>query len=166
MRTFKLLPLLACLTLLSGCGYQLVKEKGIYGGEITSLSVPVFKNLSFEPQVSAFFTEAFSFELAGSGLFQINKAGADATLQGTINSVTAQPTSLATTGRAEQKVVTAMVSLTLTKEGNVMKTWTFGDAEPYDVPDINLEDFNRRAALQRIAARIARRFHSQLLAIY
>jgi outer membrane lipopolysaccharide assembly protein LptE/RlpB len=166
IRKLKLLPLLVCLVLLSACGYELIKEKGIYGGAITSLSIPVFKNRSFEPQAPGFFTEAFSLELAASGLFEINKAGSDASLQGTITSITATPASLGSSGLAVQKIVTAMVNLTLTKQGNVVKTWTFSDAEVYDVPDVNLEDFNKRAALQRIAARIARRFRSQLVAIY
>lgn len=85
---------------LQGCGYELVKGPGLPSGAvsttttgalptpITSLNLPVFKNLSFEPQVPMFFTEAFSQELAASGLVQINKPGADATLQGTVTSVT------------------------------------------------------------------------------
>jgi outer membrane lipopolysaccharide assembly protein LptE/RlpB len=158
--------LLVCFTLLSGCGYELVREKGIYGGQIMSLNIPVFTNRSFEPQVPGFFTEAFSMELAGSGLFQINTAAADATLQGAITSVTSGPAALSAAGQTLQKTVTAIVGLTLTKEDKVVKTWTFGDSEVYDASSINLEDFNNRAALQRIASRMARRFHSQLLAIY
>lgn len=159
--------LLVCAVLLiSGCGYELVRDKGIYGGEIMSLNIPVFTNKSLEPQVSGFFTDAFSMELAGSGFFQINTAGADATLQGAIVSVITGPGALSAAGQSVQKTVTAVISLTLTKEDKVVKTWTFGDAEVYDATSINLEDFNRRAALQRIAARIARRFHSQLLAVH
>lgn len=158
--------LLVCFALLSGCGYELIREKGIYGGEIISLNIPVFGNTSFEPQVSGYFTEAFSMELAGSGLFQINTAGANATLQGTITSVTAGPGALSAAGQTVQKTVTAYLSLTLTKEAKVVKTWAFADSEVYDASSINLEDFNKRAALQRIAARMARRFHSQLLAVY
>jgi putative intracellular protease/amidase len=105
-------------------------------------------------------------ELAASGLVQINTAGADATLQGTIASVTTGPGALSAAGQSVQKTVTAIVSLTLTKEDKVVKTWTFADAEVYDATSINLEDFNRRAALQRIAARMARRFHSQLFAVH
>ncbi len=158
--------LLVCFALLSGCGYELVREKGIYGGEIKSLNIPVFVNKSFEPQVSGFFTEAFSMELAASGLFQISTGGADATLHGVITRVTTGPGALSAAGQTVQRAVIASISLTLTKEDKVVKTWTFGDAEVYDASSINLEDFNRRAALQRIAARIARRFHSQLYSVY
>ena len=168
MKTHRLLSasLLVCLTLLiSGCWYELVREKGIYGGKIMSLNLPVFKKRSLEPQVPGFFTEAFSMELAASGLVQINTAGADATLQGTIVSVTTGPGALSAAGQSVQKTVTAVISLTLTKEDKVVKTWTFGDAEVYDASIINLEDFNKRAALQRIAGRMARRFHAQLLSV-
>ncbi len=167
MRRLLSASLLVCLALsVSGCGYELVREKGIYGGRIVSLNVPVFRNLSFEPEVPGYFTEAFSLELAASGLVQINTSGADATLRGTITSITTGPGALSALGQSVQKTVTANISLTLVKEDKVMRTWTFGDGEIYDASSINLEDFNRRAALQRIAARIARRFHSQLFALY
>jgi outer membrane lipopolysaccharide assembly protein LptE/RlpB len=168
MKTHRLIAafLLAWFALLSGCGYELVREKGIYGGKITSIDIPVFANKTFEPQAPAFFTEAFSMELAGSGLLQINTAGADATLQGTITSVATGPGALSAVGQTVQKTVTAIIGLTLTKEDKVIKTWTLGDSEVYDASSVNLEDYNRRAALQRIAARIARRFHNQLLAVY
>jgi outer membrane lipopolysaccharide assembly protein LptE/RlpB len=158
--------LLFCFALLGGCGYELVGGKGIYNGEIISLNVPVFANETFEPRVPEFFTEAFSMELAGSGLFQINTAGADATLKGTITSIGTGPAAISAVGQTVEKTVTATIGLTLTRQDKVVKRWTFGDSEVYDASSINVEDFNRRAALERIAARIARRFHSQLLAVY
>ena len=60
----------------AACGYTVVQEKGIFRGEVISLDVPVFKNQSFEPQVSQFFTEAFTRELVTSGLFDVNKPDA------------------------------------------------------------------------------------------
>ena len=166
-RLLPIFALLICAVLVSGCGYELVKEKGIYGGEITSIYLPVFKNNSFEPMASILFTQAFSQELAGSGLFQINKPDADATLQGTINAVATAPGAIGATAQTVQKSVNAVVILTLRgKQGKLLKTWSFGDGEVYDASSINLEDPNRRAALQRIAMRIARRFHAQVLAVY
>jgi outer membrane lipopolysaccharide assembly protein LptE/RlpB len=167
MKTARLLTLLVPLLLfLHACGYELVRERGIFGGDITSVNVPVFKNRTLEPQVPAFFTEAFSRELAASGLLQINRAGSDSTVQGTIDTVTTVPSSLSGQGLAVEKQVTAVVSLTLTRQGQVVRTWAFGDSEAYPANDINQEDFNKRQALQRIAARMARRLHAQLLAIY
>lgn len=158
--------LLLPLFLLTACGYTLVQDRGIFGGEITSVSLPVFKNNTFEPHAAGFFTDAFSRELAASGLLQINKPGADASLQGTITSLAVTPGSLSVQGLSLEKVATVFISLVLTRQGNVIRTWSFSDAEPYQVTDINVEDFNKRQALQRVAARMARRFHSQVLADY
>jgi hypothetical protein len=159
------LGLVLSLLLQWGCGYELVRDRGMSAGgdvEVSSIAVPVFKNKTFEPQVPAFFTEAFSRELATGGLVQINKSGAEATLLGTIEMLVTTSSSLSGAGLAVEKVVTTTVSLRLMKDGNTLRTWSFGDSEAYVVTDINVEDFNRRAALQRIAARVARRFHSQL----
>ncbi len=176
MRIGRILPLFAIFVLLHGCGYELVTGSGLSGpaysgpameGErITSLNVPVFKNTTFEPQVPQFFTEAFSQELAGSGLVQINRSASDPTLQGTVTAVSAAISALTGQGLALQKMVTVYISLTLARQGKVVKTWTFGDAEPYDASSINTEDFNKRAAEVRIAERMARRFHAQLLSGY
>lgn len=172
----KVFPLLALFLLFHGCGYELVKGPGLSGpaftgpegeaGEIMSLSVPVFKNLTFEPQVPEFFTEAFSSELAGSGLVKLNTPNPDAVLQGTVTAVSASLAAMSGQGLAISKVVSATISLTLTRQGKVVKTWGFGDNETYDASSINSEDFNKRAALIRIAERMARRFHSQLISGY
>jgi hypothetical protein len=165
IKKITLLGLAILLFLQWGCGYELVRDKGIGAGggtDISSISVPVFKNRTFEPQMPVFFTEAFSRELAAGGLVQMNNSAAEATLQGTIDSLFTTLSSLSGTGLAVEKVVTTTVSLRLFKDGNTARTWSFTDSEAYVVNDINLEDFNRRAALQRIAARMARRFHSQL----
>ncbi len=151
-------------SLLPGCGYELVRDRGISGGEVVPISVPVFKNRTYEPQVPAFFTQAFSRELVVGGLVDLNGNGSDGVLQGTINSVTSAPSSMSGAGVAIEKVVTVSIGLMLTKPDGATRTWAFSDSEAYQASDINLENYNKRAALQRIAARIARRFHSQLIA--
>jgi len=172
----KVFLLLALIVLLHACGYELVKGPGLSGpafsgpegtgGTITSLSLSVFKNQTFEPQVPQFFTEAFSQELAASGLVQLNKPNPDGVLQGTVTSVSATLAAMNGQGLAVSKVVTAAVTVTLAREGKVMKTWGFGDSETYDASSINTEDFNKRAALVRIAERMARRFHALLISGY
>jgi hypothetical protein len=57
------------------------------------------------------------------------------------------------------------VSLALSKkDGRTIKSWGLLDAEPYNVNDINLEDSNKKQALIRIAARMARRFSALVIA--
>jgi hypothetical protein len=150
-----------------GCGYELIRDKGIHGGEIYALSVPIFKNRTLEPQIPEIYTQAFLMEIAGSGLCDLNRPGADATLEGTGTSVrTVQGGLSSTTGQALQKTVEVVVSLALKKDGKLVRTWAFGDSETYDTSTVNQEDFNRRQAIQRVATREARRFHSQLYAEY
>jgi outer membrane lipopolysaccharide assembly protein LptE/RlpB len=158
------LALVVLFLSLSACGYELVREHGISEGQVISVSIPVFKNKSYEPQVPGFFTEAFARELASSGLVDLNRSPSDGVLQGTIVSVTTTPSALSGSGLAVEKTVTVNTGLMLTKPDGNVRSWAFTDSEAYQVQDINLEDFNKRAALQRIAARMARRFHSQLVA--
>ncbi len=160
----RLLTLFFLFLILSSCGYTIVREKGVFQGEVVSLDVPVFKNQTLEPQVPQFFTEAFSRELVAGGLFDINKAGASNTLQGTITGIRIVPAAFDQNGLAIQKYVYATVSLALSKkDGRTIKSYGLSDAEPYDVSDINLEDSNMKQALTRIAARMARRFSAQVI---
>jgi hypothetical protein len=158
------LVMLILFLLVAGCGYTLVQEKGVFQGEVVSLDVPVFKNNSFEPHVPGYFTEAFTRELVTSGLFDVNKGDSTSALLGTIVTVRMVPTALSSQGIAVQKTVYVNLTLVLTKkDGKLIKNWALADAEPYSAEPINLEDFNKREALKRIAARIARRFSALIL---
>jgi outer membrane lipopolysaccharide assembly protein LptE/RlpB len=174
MRRRLFLFLVVAPLLLGACGYELVRDsgmvvntstqEGIVPITIASLYIPVFKNTTLEPQVPMFFTEAFSRELAASGLVNVNKPGADATLQGSVVSVSTTLSTLSGQGLATGKTVTVSINLSLVQQGRVIAGWSFGDSEAYDASTINSEDYNRRAALTRLAERMARRFHAQLVA--
>ena len=158
-RALLLCAAIATLLCLSSCGYTLVTEKGIVGGEVMAVDVPVFKNRSYEAQAPFFFTQAFSRELAGSGLFDINRKDADSTLQGTIVALRSTPSALSGQGLAVQKTIEITIELVLSKKtGSQVKRWTLTDSEAYAVDTINLEEYNRSEAMGRIAARMARRF--------
>ncbi len=151
----------------SSCGYELVREKGIYGGDISSLNVPIFKNSTYEPHASAYVTDAFSKELASTGLFTINKEGSDGYVEGTIKRVAIAFASIGITGAVNQKTVTLEVDLSLfRKDGTFIKKWTFADTEVYRTDDVNAEDYNKREAMSRVSARIARKFSSVILIEY
>lgn len=158
-----LLMLLPLVTL-CGCGYTIVQGTGIMGGEVVRLDVPVFKNKSFEPLVPEFFTEAFTRELVLSGLFEVNKGKSDSVLDGAIVNVRTVPTVLNKDGIATEKTVYVDLGLVLNKkDGTFIKSWGLGDAETYRCEPINFEDFNKREALKRVAARLARRYSALIL---
>ncbi len=166
-RRYLVAALQIALFVLTSCGYHVVGEKGIFGGEVTALRVPVFGNRSYEPQAPEFFTQAFTRELVQSGLFAVNTPDADSSLQGTIMSTRILNSSLNKDGIVVEKRIYSTVELSLSKASRgFVKRWTLNDSEPYRADVTNLEDFSRRQALQRIAARMARRFTALAMADY
>ncbi len=152
------------ILMVSGCGYELVREKGIKGGEIATLAVPIFNNMTYEPHIAGYFTDSFSKELLGSGLFRISQEGADGTLQGTIRSIRVEPSALRGTGLVSQKDVYIDVELVLTgKNGNPAGRWTFASSQTYTWRTVSEEEYNKREAIRKMSAEIARRFSAVVL---
>lgn len=155
------------VVLLSGCGYELVKDKGIFSGEITTVAVPIFKNPTYEPHVSMYVTEAFTRELMGTGVFKLDRKGTDGYIEGTIKDIRILPNTLGKTGIVVEKKVYVDVELVLYRSnGAFIRRWVLSDNEVYraDVP--NLEEYNKRTAYGRISDRMARRFSAAILVNY
>lgn len=153
--------------MLSGCGYELVRDKGIFGGEITTLSLPIFKNITYEPHVSMYVTEAFSRELMGTGVFKLGREGTDGYIEGIITDIRILPNTLSNTGIVVEKQVFVTVELALYKSnGTFIRRWAFTDNAIYraDVP--NVEEYNKRTAYGRVSDRMARRFSAAILVNY
>ncbi|MDD3846681.1 MAG: LptE family protein [Syntrophorhabdaceae bacterium] len=156
----------AALMMMGACGYQLIGGKGIYGGDITSVYVPVFKNLTYEPHISQPVTDSFSRELISTGLFTLNYEKADGVLKGEIIDITTSPSSLDATGVVIEKSVSVTVRVSLSeKTGILVKQFSLGDSEIYKIQN-TAEEYNRREAIRRLSARLARRFSAQLLLEY
>jgi hypothetical protein len=154
-------------SLLSGCGYELVRDKGIFSGEITTVAVPIFKNPTYEPHVSMYVTDAFTRELMGTGVFKLDRKGTDGYIEGIIKDIRILPNTLGKTGIVVEKKVFMDVELILYKSyGNLLRRWVLSDNEVYraDVP--NLEEYNKRTAYGRISERMARRFSAAILVNY
>ncbi|MCX5807959.1 MAG: LPS assembly lipoprotein LptE [Proteobacteria bacterium] len=156
-----------CFLLLCSCGYQLVKDKGIYGGDITSLYVPVFKNKTYEPHASLYVTDSFTREIVLSGLFKVNTQNPDGYIEGNITEIKIIPATMNVYGVVVEKTIIANIDIALfRKNGGLLRKWSFSDSETYNVVDINAEDFNKRDALKRLSGRIARKFCSIILIDY
>lgn len=153
--------------LLAGaCGYQVIGGKGIYGGEISSIYVSIFTNSTFESSIAQPVTDSFAKELLGTGLFTINKANADAYIKGNIQSVTTAPNALATDGTVIEKTVSVSMIVSLYQgNGKLVKNFSLSDYEYYKIQS-GAEEYNRREAIRRMSARMARRFSAQLLLEY
>src|SRR6201987_1717345 len=78
---------LASVFVLSGC-YTLGPVTPTYMKGVHSISVPIFDNKSFEPQVQAVITDTFIKELQTDGTYPITgEDEADAIVHGTITNV-------------------------------------------------------------------------------
>jgi outer membrane lipopolysaccharide assembly protein LptE/RlpB len=162
-----LVTLVVLVLSLTGCGYHLVRDEGIRGGDVKVVDIPMFKNQTFEPHTPAIFSEALTRELVSSGFFQINQPNPDSTLQGFVSRIQILPSSLSTAGLVVEKTATVDINLMLTKStGQVLRRWTLTESEAFRSDDVNLQDFNKREAFKRIANRMARRFSALLLADY
>jgi len=163
----KLILVISTAFLFCSCGYQLVREKGIYGGDISSIYISVFKNLTYEPHISQYVTDAFSKELISTGLFTVNKESSDGYLQGTITKITTQPYSLSIVGITIEKTVSLETDIAIYRNnGAFVKRWSFSDSETYRVDNVNYEEYNKQDAIKRLSARMARRFSAALFVDY
>lgn len=152
---------------LYSCGYQLISEKGIFGGDISSLYVPVFKNRTFEPHASLYVTDAFTKEFISSGLFKINKQDSDGYIEGSIRTIRITPSAMSGTGVVVEKSMIVEIDLSLfRRNGAFIKKWTLSETEIYRTDEINSEDYNKRDALRRMSERMARKFTSAILVDY
>jgi hypothetical protein len=155
------------LLITSSCGYQLVGGKGIFGGEISSVYVPIFKNRTYEPHASLYVTDAFTKELVSIGLFKVNKEDSDGYIEGSITRILIVPSTMSGQGIVVEKSIRVEVDLSLfRKNGAFIKKWSLFEAEIYRTDDINSEDYNKRDALTRLSERMARKFTSVMLMDY
>ncbi|MCS7280266.1 MAG: LPS assembly lipoprotein LptE [Desulfobacterota bacterium] len=161
------LTLIVVTLILSSCGYQIVKERGLYSGEIKSIYLSGFRNETFDPHISMYVTQAFSSELISLGIFDINRPAFDAKLEGLIRKITVTPRTLDKRGFALEKNLEMELEISLTaKDGTLIKRWLLTDTEIFRADNPNYEDYYKREAIQRAAAKIARRFSSLILMEY
>jgi len=155
------------LATVSSCGYELVRDKGIFGGDITTVSVPIFKNVTYEPHVSTYVSDAFTKELMATGVFRLDKAGTDGYIEGAIKDIRITPNTLSKTGIVSEKKLFMDLELALyRKNGTFVRRWVLSDNEVYRADAPNYEEYNKRTAYRKVSERMARRFSAAILVNY
>jgi outer membrane lipopolysaccharide assembly protein LptE/RlpB len=166
MKRIGLLLVIIAFAALPACGYQLIGGKGIYGGDISSVYISVITNSTYEPSISQPVTDSFSKELLMTGLFTLNKESSDGYLKGNITNVTTYASALGTDGIVIEKLVVVEMTAALhQRNGKLVKTFPLSDSEIYKIQN-TAEEYNRREAIRRLSARMARRFTAQLMLEY
>lgn len=161
----RLALLLLLLCLIPSCGYRMLAEKGIYGGDIVSIELPLFGNATKEPHISSYVTEEFSSELLSSGLFEI-KEKSPAIIRGEIIGLRIYHEAFGKGGFVTEKRLELSVTLSLYNKGELVRKWDLRESETYLVSEKNLEEYMKREAIKRVSKRMARNFVSLLLKEY
>lgn len=163
-----LLLLMAVLFGLSGCGgYRFASQYGNLSEEIDSISIPFFKNETFESNIEAVLTNALINEFLKNKQFEIVPSGADATMVGVVSEFILA--SIAYSGEDRTRQYRAFVSLELTLTNNatgevIWRNPRLVHDEEYDVtPDIAFTDANKEDAVQRIARELAEQIYEEVV---
>jgi hypothetical protein len=158
-----------------GCGgYRFASDYNNLPEEVESISIPFFKNETFESNIEAAFTNALINEFIKNKQFEIIPNGADATLVGVVREFRLASIAYmydrddpARQDRARQYRVFITLELTLTNNDTGAVIWRnprLVHDEEYDVtPDIAFTDANKDDAIQRIALELAEQIYEEVV---
>jgi outer membrane lipopolysaccharide assembly protein LptE/RlpB len=161
--------LLAAISLLTGCGYHVGGQANLLPKELHSIAVPAFGNVTVDPKLSPYMSEALSRELVSRTHYTIvaDPKQADATLYGNIvNRFTNATVSDPVTGRGSRANVIVQVQVRLVaKDGKVLfqrPNFQFTDRYEISVQPGQYID-ESQATLQRLSRDLARSVVSAIL---
>ncbi len=111
-----------CMLLLFGCGYQMVGKETHVPPGLSSLAIPTFKNLTYEPGIEVPFTQALLRELIQDRRVKVVDRGqADTVLEGTITAFNISSVSYDKSGLALEYQTHVVLDITLkSREGKVL----------------------------------------------
>jgi len=157
------------LLLLSGCGgYHFASDYNNLPGEVKSISIPFFKNQTFEANIEAYFTHALMDEFIKNKKFAIVPHGGDATFYGVVKDFRANTIAYS----AEDKVLEyrAQVTLDLELKNNqtgetIWRKPSLVHNAEYKVStyDFALTDASKKVAFQKIANELAEQIYEELV---
>lgn len=165
---FKFVTLVLCLILATGCAYKLSNKVDRFPGDIQTVQVPVFSNVSREPNVEVFFTDALKDEVLRFGRVKlVNEASAaEGILTGIIHSVELKSDESVTEAKNTQFLpygsvlsaivrVTVNVTVTLTDKKTQKILWSanYTNSKNYTPPQITLPVINSANNLYNLSER-------------
>ena len=175
------------ITGLSGCAYQFGKASRSIPGGYKTISLPVFKNRSYETGMEVVFTNALIQEFTRSQVARVvNDDVSDVRIEGEILSIDYYPTQYQTAGDtsapylpkgsvlASQYLIDVKVMIRVLRRSDQAKLWesTFASQKSYAAPVVTLPGVNsvnplynlsaKRQNLQVVAADIMAEAHSRI----
>ena len=162
-----LLMLLALLV--SGCGYHVPGTSDSWaGGDARVVYVQLFENMTAEPYLDNYMTDALVEELSRSRLFQLteNIDAAEVLISGTVDSFTSDAVSYSSSDRITDYRATMNITVRLLNNGNDQVLWQkkMGRSEDYSAAvNKNLQLEVERLTARQVARRLAEDIRAQLL---
>jgi outer membrane lipopolysaccharide assembly protein LptE/RlpB len=143
-----------------GCGYKLMGRGGEFPEEITSLAIGPLENTTKEANLGAICVSALRREFIYRHEVEIvSEQKAQATLQGTIISITVRSLAYDEEARAREYRVTITLDLLLIRRGNAEVLWQgngiTGSEEYFASSDVMVEEGRKNAAIRMIADDLA-----------
>jgi outer membrane lipopolysaccharide assembly protein LptE/RlpB len=170
MRIKSIIVLFSIITIFSttlGCGYHVMGRGGEFPEGITSLAIVPLENSTKEVNLGAIFVSALRREFIYRREVEIvteNKA--DASLQGTITSITTHSISYDREARAREYRVTILLNLLMVRRGNGEVLWRDngikGSAEYLASTDVIVEEGRKNMAIRKIADDLAEKIYIKI----
>ena len=152
--------------LLTGCGYHVAgKGGGDIPGGIKTVSVPFFANKTSKPEIESVISTHFVDELVKTGLVEVVKGG-EGTLKGTIREYKVEPIAFDQDDLVTKYRLTVVLDLLLVRTSGGEVLWEerdFTDYEDFEAPANATSDTEEDAALEKVAADLAKLFKERVI---
>jgi outer membrane lipopolysaccharide assembly protein LptE/RlpB len=150
-----------------GCGYKLMGREGEFPEGITSLAIGPLENQTKEANLGAIFVSALRKEFIFRHEVEIvSEQKAQASLQGTITSLTVRSLAYDEEARAREYRVTITLNLLLIRHGDDEILWRGdnieGDWEYLASTNVIVEEGRKDSAVHKIAADLAEEIYIKI----
>jgi outer membrane lipopolysaccharide assembly protein LptE/RlpB len=153
------------MTLLLGCGYQMVGKETHVPSGLNSVAIPTFVNQTFEPGIEIPFTQAFLREFIQDRRVKVLDRGeADSILEGVIKSFNIYSVSYDQSGFVLEYQTTVVIDLTLKKRdgGILWRENNLSETRWYRASSgVLINETNKATAIQQIGRIIAERVRNR-----
>ena len=161
------LTILILLSTVLGCGYKVMGRGGQFPDGITSLAIAPLENKTNEASLGAILVSALRREFIYRREVEIvSEKKADASLQGTIASITVSSLAYDEEARATEYRVTISLNLLLIRTGNNKILWRgdgiTGSGEYLASTDVIVNEGRKNTAIRKIAADLAEEIYIKI----
>jgi outer membrane lipopolysaccharide assembly protein LptE/RlpB len=156
---------IASIIIFTGCGYQMVGKETHLPPGVTSVAIPTFANLTFEPGIEVPFTQGFLREFIQDRRVKVlDRGDADSTLEGIIKYFSMGSVSYDKSGFVLEYQTTVILDVTLKKRtGEVIwKESDLSETRWYRASsNVLFNEASKATAIQQIGTFVAERVRNR-----